>query len=284
MDGIVDFLREPWTFEFMQRGLLAAAIVSAVAAVVGALVILKGMAFIGDALPHASFGGVAVAFALGESLYIGGGIAALLTALAIGFISRRGVIRNDTAIGIIFVGAFALGILIVSRQESYTGDLFSFVFGNVLAVTWSDVWLTAAVAAFVILVVALFYKELLFNSFDPTMAQASGLPVAWIEYGLLVLLALVTVIAMQTVGIVLVVALLVTPAATAQLLTRRLSTMMFVGAAIGVASSVVGLYVAWYADVSASAAIVLTATAAFIVAFLFAPGRGAVWRGGPGHA
>ena len=284
MEGIVDFFREPWTFEFMQRGLLAAAIVSAVAAIVGSLVILKGMAFIGDALPHASFGGVAVAFALGESLYIGGGIAALLTALAIGFISRRGVIRNDTAIGIIFVGAFALGILIVSRQENYTGDLFSFVFGNVLAVTWSDVWLTAAVAAFVILVVALFYKELLFNAFDPTMAQASGLPVAWIEYGLLVLLALVTVIALQTVGIVLVVALLVTPAATAQLLTRRLSTMMFVGAAIGVASSVVGLYVAWYADVSASAAIVLTATAAFAAAFLFAPGRGAVWRGGARNA
>ncbi len=284
MDGIVDFFREPWTFEFMQRGLLAAAIVSAVAAVVGSLVILKGMAFIGDALPHASIGGVAVAFALGENLYIGGGIAALLTALAIGYISRRGVIRNDTAIGIIFVGAFALGILIVSRQDNYTGDLFSFVFGNVLAVSWNDVWLTAAVAAVVVLIVVLFYKELLFNAFDPTMAQASGLPVAWIEYGLLALLALVTVIALQTVGIVLVVALLVTPAATAQLLTRRLSTMMLVGAAIGVASSVVGLYVAWHADVSASAAIVLTATGAFITAFLFAPGRGAVWRGGAGSA
>ena len=282
MEGIVDFFREPWTFEFMQRGLLAAAIVSAVAAVVGSLVILKGMAFIGDALPHASFGGVAVAFAMGENLYIGGGIAALLTALAIGYISRRGVIRNDTAIGIIFVGAFALGILIVSRQDNYTGDLFSFVFGNVLAVSWNDVWLTAAVAAVVLVVVLLFYKELLFSAFDPTMAEASGLPVAWIEYGLLALLALVTVIALQTVGIVLVVALLVTPAATAQLLTRRLSTMMLVGAAIGVASSVVGLYVAWHADVSASAAIVLTATGAFIAAFLFAPGRGAVWRGGAG--
>ncbi len=284
MDGFVDFFREPWTFEFMQRGLLAAAIVSAVAAVVGSLVILKGMAFIGDALPHASFGGVAVAFAMGENLYVGGGIAALLTALAIGYISRRGVIRNDTAIGIIFVGAFALGILIVSRQDNYTGDLFSFVFGNVLAVSWNDVWLTAAVAAVVVLIVVLFYKELLFNAFDPTMAQASGLPVAWIEYGLLALLALVTVIALQTVGIVLVVALLVTPAATAQLLTRRLSTMMLVGAAIGVASSVVGLYVAWHAEVSASAAIVLTATGAFIAAFLFAPGRGAVWRGGAGRA
>lgn len=280
MDAIVDFFADPWSYEFMRRGLLAAAIVSAVAAVVGCFVILKGMAFIGDALPHASFGGVAVAFALGENLYIGGGIAALLTALAIGYISRRGVIRHDTAIGILFVGAFALGILVVSRQENYTGDLFSFVFGNVLAVEWNDVWLTAVIAAFVLAFVVVFYKELLFNAFDPTMAEASGLPVAWIQYGLLALLALVTVIALQAVGIVLVVALLVTPAATAQLLTRRLWAMMLVSAAIGVASSVAGLYIAWHADVSASASIVLTATGAFIAAFLFAPARGVFWQGG----
>jgi len=280
LESFADFFTDPWSYEFMRRGLLAAAIVSAVAAVVGCFVILKGMAFIGDALPHASFGGVAVAFALGENLYIGGGIAAMLTALAIGYISRRGLIRHDTAIGILFVGAFALGILVVSRQENYTGDLFSFVFGNVLAIDWGDVWLTAGVAAVVLALVVIFYKELLFSAFDPAMAEASGLPVEWIEYGLLALVALVTMIALQTVGIVLVVALLVTPAATAQLLTRRLWTMMIVGAAIGVGASVVGLYIAWHAEVSASASIVLTATGAFVAAFLFAPGRGAVWRGG----
>ena len=280
MESFADFFTDPWSYEFMRRGLLAAAIVSAVAAVVGCFVILKGMAFIGDALPHASFGGVAVAFALGENLYIGGGIAAMLTALAIGYISRRGLIRHDTAIGILFVGAFALGILVVSRQENYTGDLFSFVFGNVLAIDWGDVWLTAGVAAVVLALVVIFYKELLFSAFDPAMAEASGLPVEWIEYGLLALVALVTMIALQTVGIVLVVALLVTPAATAQLLTRRLWTMMIVGAGVGVGASVVGLYIAWHAEVSASASIVLTATGAFVAAFLFAPGRGAVWRGG----
>jgi ABC-type Mn2+/Zn2+ transport system permease subunit len=280
LESFADFFTDPWSYEFMRRGLLAAAIVSAVAAVVGCFVILKGMAFIGDALPHASFGGVAVAFALGENLYIGGGIAAMLTALAIGYISRRGLIRHDTAIGILFVGAFALGILVVSRQENYTGDLFSFVFGNVLAIDWGDVWLTAGVAAVVLALVVIFYKELLFSAFDPAMAEASGLPVEWIEYGLLALVALVTMIALQTVGIVLVVALLVTPAATAQLLTRRLWTMMIVGAGVGVGASVVGLYIAWHAEVSASASIVLTATGAFVAAFLFAPGRGAVWRGG----
>jgi ABC-type Mn2+/Zn2+ transport system permease subunit len=245
-----------------------------VAAVVGTFVILKGMAFIGDALPHASFGGVAVAFVLGENLYVGGGVAAVLTALLIGFISRRGVIRYDTAIGILFVAMFATGILIVSSQDNYTTDLFAFVFGNVLAVSWNDIWLTLAIGVVVIAGVALFYKELLFTAYDPTMAAASGLPVDAIQFGLLLMLALTTVIALQTVGIVLVVALLITPAATAQLLTRKLAQMMAVGAAVGAIASVIGLYIAWHADVSASAAIVLTATGLFALAFLFAPQRG----------
>ena len=278
MTDVIDFIREPWTFEFMRRALLAAVLVSAVSAVVGSYVILKGMAFIGDALPHASFGGVAAAFVLGGNLYVGGAVAALITALLIGVLSRRGVVRHDTAIGILFVAAFALGVLLVSREPNYTGDLFTFVFGNVLAVSWNDVWLTLAIATAVLVLVIVFYKELLFTSYDPTMAAAVGLPVDVLQFGLLALLALTTVIALQTVGIVLVVALLVTPAATAQLLTRTLPAMMALGAAFGVVSSVAGLYIAWYADVSASAAIVLAATALFGAAFLLAPGRGALWR------
>ena len=278
MSEIIDFLRDPWTFEFMRRALLAAMVVSAVAAVVGSFVILKGMAFIGDALPHASFGGVAVAFVLGANLYLGGAIAAVLTAILIGFVGRRGLVRYDTAIGILFVGAFALGVMIVSTQRNYTGDLFSFVFGNIFAVSWSDVWTTAALSTVILLVVVLFYKEILFVAYDPSMAAASGLPVAAIQYGLLALVGVTTVIGLQTVGIVLVVALLVTPAATAQLLTRRLPPMMAVGALVGVLSSLAGLYIAYYADVAASAAIVLTATGFFFLAFLFAPGRGLLWQ------
>jgi ABC-type Mn2+/Zn2+ transport system permease subunit len=262
----------------MRRALLAAMLVSAVAAVVGSFVILKGMAFIGDALPHASFGGVAVAFVLGANLYLGGAIAAVLTALLIGFVSRRGLIKYDTAIGILFVGAFALGVLIVSTQRNYTGDLFSFVFGNIFAVSWNDVWTTAVLSAVILLLVVLFYKEILFVAYDPSMAAASGLPVAAIQYGLLALVGVTTVIGLQTVGIVLVVALLVTPAATAQLLTRRLPPMMAVGALVGVLSSLGGLYIAYYADVAASAAIVLTATGFFALAFLFAPERGLLWQ------
>lgn len=278
MTEILELLSEPWRFEFMQRGLIAAVLVSVVAAVIGSFVILKGMAFIGDALPHASFSGVAVAFALGGNLYLGGAVAALLTALLIGFISRRGLIRYDTAIGILFVGAFALGILIVSRQSNYAGDLFSFVFGNVLAVSWEDVWLTLGVGTAVLAVVVLFYKELLFSSYDPTMAAAAGLPVGALQYALLALLALTTVIALQTVGIVLVVALLITPAATAQLLTRSLHAMMAVGAMVGALSSLLGLYIAWYGNVSPSASIVLTATGLFALAFLLAPSRGVLWQ------
>ncbi|MDO8613494.1 MAG: metal ABC transporter permease [Dehalococcoidia bacterium] len=278
MAEAIDLVRDPWSLEFMRRALLAAMVVSAVSAVIGSFVILKGMAFIGDALPHASFGGVAVAFVLDANLYLGGAIAAVLTAILIGFVSRRGLIKYDTAIGILFVGAFAAGILIISRQNNYTPDLFSFVFGNVLGVSWGDVWTTAALSTVILLLVLLFYKEILFVAYDPSMAAASGLPVAAIQYGLLALVGVTTVIGLQTVGIVLVVALLVTPAATAQLLTRRLPPMMAVGALVGVLSSLVGLYIAYYADVAASAAIVLTATGFFALAFLFAPGRGLLWQ------
>jgi ABC-type Mn2+/Zn2+ transport system permease subunit len=278
VNDIADFFTDPWQLEFMRRGLVAAVLVSVVAAVVGSYVILKGMAFISDALPHASFGGIAIAFALGGSLFLGGAIAALTTALLIGFVSRRGLVRSDTAIGILFVGSFALGLAVISREKNYTGDLFAFVFGNVLAVTWNDVYLTAGIGAVVLVFVALFYKELLFTSYDPAMAAAAGLPVPALQYALLALVALTTVIGVQTIGVILVVALLVTPAATAQLLVRSLPAMMGLGAIIGAASSLIGLYVAWHADLSASASIVLTATALFMVAFAFAPGRGAVWQ------
>jgi ABC-type Mn2+/Zn2+ transport system permease subunit len=280
VNEIWDFFADPWRLEFMRRGLIAAALVSVVAAVVGSYVILKGMAFIGDALPHASFAGVAIAFAAGTSLYLGGAVAALATALSVGFISRRGLIKSDTAIGILFVGMFALGLAVISRERNYTGDLFAFVFGSVLAVTWNDVWLTAAIGSGVLVFVAIFYKELLFTNYDPAMAAASGLPVGAFQYALLALVALTTVIAIQTIGVILVVAFLITPAATAQLLVRSLPAMMLLGAAIGALSALVGLYVAWHADLSASASIVLTATAFFLGAFILAPGRGLLWQRG----
>jgi manganese/iron transport system permease protein len=274
ISDLTAYLTDPWASEFMVRSLLALIMVSVVCAVMGSFVVVKGMAFIGDALAHASFGGVAAAFVLGGSIYLGAGIAAILTSLGIVFVSRRAGLRFDTAIGVVFVGAFALGILIVSRQEGYIVDLFSFVFGNVLGVGQDDLLLIAAVGAAVLVLVAVFYKELLFTAYDPSMAAAAGLPVAAMQYGLLALIALTIVIALKAVGIVLVVAMLVTPAATAQLLVRRLHLIMAVGAGIGVVSSLVGLYLSYHADVAASAAVVLTATVLFLATFLFSPRRG----------
>ncbi len=277
MSELFAYLSDPWASEFMVRSLLALIMVSIVCAVVGSFIVVKGMAFIGDALAHASFAGVAAAFVLGGSIYLGAAFAAILTSLGIAFVSRRAGLRFDTAIGILFVGAFALGILIVSRQEGYIVDLTSFVFGNVLGVGEDDLVLIAAVGAAVLVLVAAFYKELLFTAYDPAMAAAAGLPVALAQYGLLALIALTVVISLKAVGIVLVVAMLVTPAATAQLLAQRLHLMMAIGSVVGILSSLTGLYLSYHADVAASAAVVLTATVFFLLAFLFAPRRGLLW-------
>jgi len=274
ISDLAAYLTDPWQSEFMVRSLLALIMISVVCAVIGSFVVVKGMAFIGDALAHASFGGVAAAFVLGGNIYLGAAVAAILTSLGIVFVSRRAGLRFDTAIGVLFVGAFALGIAIVSRQEGYIVDLFSFVFGNVLGVGKGDLLLIATVGATVLVLVAVFYKELLFTAYDPAMAAAAGLPVAAMQYGLLALIALTIVISLKAVGIVLVVAMLVTPAATAQLLVRRLHLIMAVGAGVGVVSSVVGLYLSYHADVAASAAVVLTATVIFLLTFLLSPRRG----------
>ena len=276
----MDRLIEPLELAFMQRALLASLIIAVVGGVVGTLVVLKGLAFIGDALSHAAFAGVATAFVLGGSIYVGSIVAAVLTALAIGFVNRRGRVSFDTAIGILFVGAFSFGILLISASRSYTVDLFSFVFGDVLGVSWDDVLVTGALSALVLALVALFYRELLFTAYDPTMAAASGVPVAAVQYGQLALLALTTVIAIKVVGIVLVVAMLVTPAATAQLLVRRVPAMMAVGSLCGCIAAVSGLYLSYYANVASGAAIVLVATGMFLLALLLSPRRGllATWR------
>ncbi len=277
MSELLAYLSDPWASEFMVRSLLALIMVSIVCAVVGSFIVVKGMAFIGDGLAHASLAGVAAAFVLGGSIYLGAAFAAILTSLGIAFISRRAGLRFDTAIGVLFVGAFALGILIISRQEGYIVDLTSFVFGSVLGVGEDDLVLIAAVGAAVLILVAAFYKELLFTAYDPAMAAAAGLPVALMQYGLLALIALSVVIALKAVGIVLVVAMLVTPAATAQLLVQRLHLMMAVGAVFGVLSSFAGLYLSYHADVAASAAVVLSATFFFLLAFLFSPRQGLLW-------
>jgi len=264
---MVEYLLEPLSFGFMQRGLLASVLVAVVCGVLGSFVVLKGLAFIGDALAHASFGGVALAFVLGANIYVGAFVFALGTALGIGALSQRGRVSADTAIGVLFSGTFALGILIISRVDSYTTDLFGYLFGDVLSITVQDL-LTMAVAGLVVLaLVGAFYRQLLFVAFDPTVAAASGIPARGLEFLLLALLGTTIVTAIQAVGIVLVVALLVTPSATASLLTQRFHHMIFASAALGSFSALLGIYLSYYLDVASGAAIILVATALFFVAF-----------------
>jgi manganese/iron transport system permease protein len=286
---MIDFLVEPLAFGFMQRALLAAGLAAIVCAVVGTFVVLKGMAFMGDAVAHSSLTGMAVAFLLGANVFWGALAWAVPASVLITLISRRASLRLDTTIGIIFAAGFALGIILISRSANYTADLFGFLFGNVLGASWSEVALIGTIAGLVILVLAVFYKELLFTSYDATMAAASGIPVRLIYYLLPALVAITTVASLKTVGIVLVLALLVTPAAAGNLLARRLPEIMASSVAVALVATIVGLYLSFYLDLPTGPSIVMVATSLFTLALVFSPEKGIIrrWRkltSGPGVA
>ncbi len=271
-NGLLNLLIEPLQYAFMQRGMLAAALVGLACALVGTYVVLRGMAFFGDALAHAILPGVAVGYlvnqgAQGPLLWWGMGTA-ILAALGIGALSKVARLREDTAIGIIFAGMFALGIALISSVGSYAVDLTHFLFGNVLSVTGSDLILIAALALAVALVIVAFYKEFMVLAFDPVLAVTLRLPARFLEYLLLTLMAVTIVISLQTVGIALMVAMLVTPAATAYLLTRRLHVMMILAAVFAIAAGIIGLYLSFYLSIASGAAIVLTSTAGFLLTWL----------------
>ena len=270
---MIHWLADPMQNAFMVRALVAATFIGLTCSVIGVFVVLRNLSFIGDGLAHASFAGIVIAYMMKANLYIGGLIVAVLTALGIGSIAKRSELSLDTAIGVLFTAAFAIGVLLMSRARSYASDLQDFLFGNILGVDRLDIILVVALAAIVLAIVVLFYKELLFSSFDPIMAQASGLPTDFLYYLLLVLLAVTIIVSLQAAGIVLVAALLVTPAATAYQLTTRFGTMMVVSAVVGVVSAIVGLYASYYLDAASGATIVLTATAFFFLAMLFSPRR-----------
>lgn len=277
----MEFLLSPLQYEFMVRGLLAAVTVGVVCAVLGAYVVLRGMAFFGDALAHAILPGVAVAYLLGGPqgpLFWGGLAAGVTTALGIGAITRSGQVREDTAIGVLFAAMFALGVALISTTRNFSLDLTHFLFGNVLGVSVGDLVRTLVFGGLVLLLIVAFYKEFLVISFDPVLASILRLPAEFFRYLLFIMLAVTVVIALQTVGVALMVAMLVTPAATASLLTRRLPAMMAVAALVGALSSIVGLYLSYYVNVASGAAIVLVCTGFFILALIFAPGRGWLWR------
>jgi len=266
MSDLLAWLAQPLTYAFMVRALWAGVIVGVVGPVLGAYVVLRRMAFFGVALAHIILPGVVLAFLLEWPLAVGALAAGITAALGIGAISRRTEIREDSAIGVVFAGAFALGIALLSLQRSYAVDLAHILFGNLLGISQADLWLMGGLALLVLAVVFAFYKEFLVLCFDPVLAMTLRLPLGWLQNLLLVLVAVVIVASIQTVGVALVLAMLVTPASAAYLLTRRLPTMMALGAAFGVFSSVVGLYLSFYWNIATGPAIVLTATAIFVVA------------------
>ncbi len=274
----MNWLLEPLQFSFIVRALTAAVVVGVVCSVLGTYVVLRGMAFFGDALAHTILPGVVIAFLLGWPLAVGALIFGILSALGIGALTERGTLKEDTAIGVVFAGFFALGIALLSMSGDYTIDLAHFLFGNLLGVSTSDLWVTTGLGAVVLTAVFLFYKEFLIISFDPTLAVTLRLPTTFLRYLLLVLIAVTIVTALQVVGIALMLAMFVTPAATASLLTRRLPAMMAAAASIGAFSGVAGLYASFYLNIASGAAVVLVATCVFLLVFLFAPERGLVWQ------
>lgn len=264
----LDAILEPLAFPFFVRALAAATIVGLVCAVVGSYMVLRGLAFMGDALSHAAFPGVVAAYLLQGPFYVGAAVAAVGTALAIGWVSRRGRLRGDTAIGVLFAGMFALGIFLFSRIPNYVGDLFGFLFGEVLGISDADLVALVGLAIVVLALVVVFWKELLYSTFDPLGAAAAGLPVGRLEYLFLALIALTIVVSLQAVGIILVVAMLITPAATGQLLATSFARLVAIAVVIGVASPAVGLYLSYWLDAAAGATIVLVQTLVFGIVLL----------------
>ncbi len=274
----MDALLEPLRYEFFVRALVAAGLVGTVTAVVGTFVVLKGLAFIGDAVSHAAFPGLVVAFLLQGPYLLGAAVAAIATSLAIGYVSQRTRLRMDTTIGVLFAGMFALGIFLFSTIRGFVADLFSFLFGNVLAITTVDLVSLAFLSAIVLATVAALWKELLYATFDPLGAAAAGLRVEQLEYLFLGLVGVTIVVSLQAVGIILVVAMLVTPAATAQLLVVRFTRMMAIALGVGVGSAIAGLYLSYWLDAASGATIVLVQTGLFLLSLAFGPRTGLLAR------
>lgn len=268
-------LLEPLQYDFMQRSLIVAVLVGILCAVVGSYLMVQRLALLGDAISHSVMPGLAIAFTIGANIFVGAFIAGVLSTLLIALIHTRSPIKEDTAMGIVFSAFFALGItLITVIQKDNKVDLNHFLFGNILGVSWGDVTSTVTIAAIVVVVIVLLFKELQFYTFDPLGAQAAGLPVNLLNFGLMILISLTIVASLKVVGVILVLALLVTPGATAYLLVKRLHQMMLLGSVVSVLCSVSGMYLSYYFNLPSGPAVVLVSAVFFTLAFLFSPQHG----------
>ena len=267
---MTNFFQGLLEFHFLQNALITALVIGVISGVVGCFIILRGMSLMGDAISHAVLPGVALSYIFGINFFVGAIVFGVIASIMITYIKGNSIIKGDTAIGITFSSFLALGVILIGVANSST-DLFHILFGNILAVQDSDKWVTIAVSAVVLAFVVLFFKELLLTSFDPVMAQAMGINVSFFHYLLMVLLTLVSVTAMQSVGTILIVAMLITPAATAYLYATSLKIMLILSATIGACSSVIGLFIGYSFNVAAGSSIVLTAAAFFVISFFISP-------------
>jgi manganese/iron transport system permease protein len=280
---MLESLIEPLQYGFMQRSLIVAILVGLLCAVVGSYLMVQRLALLGDAISHSVLPGLAIAFMLGGNIFVGAFVAGVVSTMAIAWIKARSSIKEDAAMGIVFSAFFALGITLITLiQKDNKIDLNHFLFGNILGVTINEVRDTGIIAAVVLIVVFLLYKELLFYTFDPLGAQAAGLPVNLLNFGLMLLIALTIVASMKAVGVILVLSLLITPGATAYLLVKRLHQVMILGAGIGIVSSISGMYLSYFFNLPSGPAIVLVVSGLFMLAFLFSPSQGVLTQPGNG--
>lgn len=267
---IQNFINGLYEFHFLQNALFTAVVIGVVSGALGCFIILRGMSLMGDAISHAVLPGVAISYILGINFFVGAIIFGLLSSIIITFIKNNSIIKGDTAIGITFSSFLALGVILIGIANSST-DLFHILFGNILAVQDIDKWLTIGVSIAVLVVIVLFFKELLITSFDPLMARAIGMKVNFYHYLLMVLLTLVSVTAMQSVGTILIVAMLITPAATAYLYTNSLRKMIILSSSLGAVSSVLGLFIGYSFNIAVGSSIVITSAIIFAISFLVSP-------------
>ncbi len=266
-------LLEPFTYDYMLTALWVSALVGAVCGLLSGFVTLKGWSLMGDALSHAVVPGVALAYLAGLPFVVGALTSGLLAAAAMSFVKLKTAVREDAVIGVVFTAFFAFGLLLISLFPA-TLDLKSIIFGNILAIAPEDVLQLIAISVVCLVVLALQWRDLLLFSFDPNQARALGLPVRRLHFTLLLLLSATTVAALQAVGAILVVAMLITPGATAYLLTDRFGKMLWIGAALGGVTAFVGAYVSYFLDGATGGCIVVLQTLLFLLAFVFGPKHG----------
>ncbi|WJY27913.1 MULTISPECIES: metal ABC transporter permease [Sporosarcina] len=271
----MEFIHDLFNYAFLQKAFITSVMVGIICGVIGSFIVLRGMALMGDAISHAVLPGVAISYMLSINYFYGAVLTGVLTAFGIGAISQNSRIKSDSAIGIVFSAFFALGIILITKAKSAT-DLTQILFGNVLSVRDSDMWITLVIGVIIIVTVFLFFKELKVSSFDETMAAAYGLNVRFIHYAIMFMLTLVTVASLQTVGVILVVSMLITPASAAYLLTNRLSAMVVLASFFGALSAVIGLYFSFLYNMPSGPVIALATTSIFILAFLFSPQQGLI--------